>query len=866
MGAASAAFRRIIDWVRPDAPAEMPLTTAMARSLVEHQRFTSLLSYRDVDPERNLVFLDDGTPAVGFMLILSPLVVAGAAAEPQLESIIRACPTDTVLQYGVLSVPQVEGFLSDWLNARLAKNTRPLLRQMAERRYNFMRAAATGPSLIQSTRLHPRQQYFLLSVRVPFRGNVNIEREFNLFIDDVVELRNAVRGSLKATKIDSEPLPGEAIRFFLREILNPHLSPRERTTGSTPGAAMHLDLLDRNTRIKVEQGGRLSFNSDKPGAQPIVAVPMTVDIFPGELHLSSTCRVLGAPESYDDRISMPYFAYTTVHVLDRERSKDELTMKLGLLNRQTMSASEWYRSMMSHLYRRKDHAQLLSDMIAKEHRLVRAYSGITLYCHSDEARQGADYVKGLWQQSGFRLDTEPYLALPAFLASLPLQYSPAMDPPNKGLQRAQLCHSLNGASLSLVQGDWSGTGPEKGGPLLISRKGQLCTLDLLRSSTNYNFVVVATSGAGKSVLANEIASDFLSKSGMVRIIDVGGSYARYCEVNGGINMTFDPEDPKSLNPLWGIETEDQLNELMPLMQDLLRQMAYPLRADAPDWEYSIIPRAVEAAWRTYGPSTEVRHVYEWLLKHADRRANDLADQLATFAVGRLSKWFNGPRQVAFQGDLVVLELERLNNDKELRSVVLALAIHSITRELYLADRSIPKLMMVDEAWDLLGGVGTGKFIETAFRRIRKYNGIAGIITQSFADFERTPAAKAALENAAWQFLLYQKPESISSALRNGWIQEGSYEAELLKTVRSGDGFSEVLVRGESGTGLYRLVLDQHSYYTFTTKAPEITAINELVSSGMTLPQAIDEMAHRAYVGRFGRERADEICGRGAYAT
>jgi conjugal transfer ATP-binding protein TraC len=161
------------------------------------------------------------------------------------------------------------------------------------------------------------------------------------------------------------------------------------------------------------------------------------------------------------------------------------------------------------------------------------------------------------------------------------------------------------------------------------------------------------------------------------------------------------------------------------------------------------------------------------------------------------------------------------------------------------------------------GGASGKFIETAFRRIRKYNGIAGIITQSFSDFERTPAAKAALENAAWQFLLFQKPESITAAIRNEWIPEGGYEEKLLRSVRPGDGFSEVLVRGEAGIGLYRLVLDRHSYYTFTTTATEITAINNLVKAGNTMAQAIDVLAHRDYAAQYGTAVADYLCGRGA---
>lgn len=853
-------LNEVVSWLKPDSPGEMPVTTSVAKALVSHQRFSDLLTYRDVCEERSLVYLDDGTPAVGFMLQLAPLLMAGAGAEPALESVLKACPADTVVQYGVLSMPQVGNFLDQWTQARTQKSQHPLLTQMALRRNAFMKLAATGPSLLPATRLHPRQQYFFMSVRVPYKGAAGNEKEFNLFIEDVAELRNAIRGSLKSTRMETLPLGAEEIKFFLREILNPHLTPEERLYRQVGTPFLNRDLLDRNTRITVEKGGRLGFarGDEKP---EVVVVPMTVDLFPQETHLELTCRVLGAPEAYDDRIAFPYYAYTTIHVLDREKAKDEMTLKLGILNRQTLSGSEWYRSMMSHLYRRRDHLAALDGLIQKEHRLVRAYNGINLYCHPDEARQAADYVKGLWTQSNFRLETEPHLTLPAFMASLPLQYSPAMDPANKGLQRAQLCSSLNGAALSLVQGDWSGTGPSRGGPLLISRRGQLASLDLLKTTTNFNFVTIATSGAGKSVFTNEIASDFLAKGGMVRIIDVGRSYMRYCEVNGGVNMVFDPTNPQSLNPLWGIESEEQLNELMPLMQDLLRQMAYPLRPDAPDWEYSLIPKAVEAAWRANGSRTEMRHVYEWLKQHPDPRAKDLADMLASYAIGRLSRWFNGPRQMSFEGPLVVLELEELNSDKELRSVVLALAIQAITRELYLADRSIPKLLVIDEAWDLLGGVSTGKFIETAFRRIRKYNGIAGIITQSFSDFERTPAAKAALENAAWQFLLFQKPESIAAAIRNEWIPEGGYEEKMLRSVRPGEGFSEVLVRGEAGVGLYRLVLDRHSYYTFTTTATEITAINNLVKGGLTLAQAIDHLAHRDYMAQYGKEYADYLCGR-----
>src|SRR5690606_19356263 len=125
------------------------------------------------------------------------------------------------------------------------------------------------------------------------------------------------------------------------------------------------------------------------------------------------------------------------------------------------------------------------------------------------------------------------------------------------------------------------------------------------------------------------------------------------------------------------------------------------------------------------------------------------------------------------------------------AVVLQLVIHQVTKEMYLADRRIPKLLAIDEAWDLLGGIKTGRFIETAFRRARKYNAIAGVITQSFEDFEKSPAARATIENAAWQFVLYQRPESLEFAMKNQRIVGGQATLDLMRSVRSGKGYSEI---------------------------------------------------------------------------
>lgn len=850
-------LKRLSAFVRPDAPGAVPPTMVAAAAMTERNTFTSLFSYRYFDPDKKLVYLDDSAqPAVGFVMAINPLMVAGVDTEGQIEAVINALPPDAVMQLGKLVTPQVGTFIEQWSKARLKNNDNALLRQIAERRADFLNTTAVGPSMLPQTRLHPRMMRWYVAVRIPYKGVLSDQTEMNVFLRQVLDVRGTVSGALKAAGMDSLLMEEEDLKFLLREMLNPHLDPTKRLMEQVEGIPLGKDIVARNTRVTVLADGRLGF-SEGVGEPETVVTAITVDAAPTTLFLPMMARTLGDPVAWDERITCPYWAYTTVHILHPDDSRDRLQTTLGLLTKQTMSESQWFRSMMGHLYERKDRAAALLRETSKGRTLVRAYTGINLYTPIGEARAQTEYVKGLFRRAGFRSSEEAYVSLPVFIASMPLQYSPQMDQPNRGLQRASLMSSLNAASMMQVQGDWRGTGEDKGGLMLVSRSGQLATFDLLQTTINYNFVIVAASGSGKSFLANEIVCDFLSKGGIARLIDVGRSYERFCTVMGGENIVFSADNPVSLNPFTAIETEADLNEMMPMLKDLLRLMAYPLTAEeeTPAYQYQLLEKAISEAWHTIGPGCDLSNVVEWLRNFRgdeSNRAQDLAMQLEPFSHGRYRKWFTGPRNVKFSKALVVIELEELKQDAALQAVVLQLVMFQVTKEMYLSDRRLPKLLAIDEAWDLMGGLKTGRFIETAFRRMRKYNGIAGVITQSFEDFEKSSAARAAIENAAWQFILYQRPESIEFAVTHKRISADESSVALIKSVRSGAGFSEVFVRGEQGSGLYRFVTDKHSYYTFTTKPADTNPLDDLVKAGEPLEKAIDILAMRDYEKMWGQ--------------
>lgn len=857
------AVSKVTDWLRPAPPGELPVPTQLAQALTERVSFHDWLAYREFDDERKLVYLTAAdTFRVGFVLGFAPLLAAGTDIEPQLEAVLTNCPADTVLQVGVLSGGQTQPILDAWTRARLEVNPHPMLQEVALRRAEYFQAAAEhgGSLTLGGTHFQPRNYFYYLSVSLPYNGAPDDEAGMEIFLKNVVGLRATIEGGLKGAMLPSWQLDRPDFEFLLNELLNPHLTPADRRARLGSSAQLPASLVDKESRITVKADGSIGFASggNPDPAAEIIATVLTMDSPPVEGWLPNTAKLLGHPLSLDDRISCPFWMHTTILVQNPDKAKDRITMKLGSLNKQMMSESPWYRSMMGHLYTQKDELDQLLDATRHGHAPVRVWSGVVLYNTKDRVKRDTEYVANLWRKAGFRCSPERYISLPVFLAGLPLMYDPATDTPSRGLQRANTVNSFNAATLMHVQGDWRGSGPQRGGPLLVSRRGQIASIDLFDTSSNYNFVVIAQSGSGKSFFSNELAVDFLSRNGVVRIFDVGRSYKRFASVMGGVILEFTPDNPVSLNPFAGITNHGELFELMPMLKSLIRQMAFPLSDDESmetqfNWEYQAIEQAITSAWEINREVTGLEHVYHWMAQQADSRYQDLAFQLHSFAVGRYAAWFNGPRQVELNNDLIIIELEDLEVDPDLQAVVMTLMIHQITKDMYLSDpdRKRPKLLLVDEGWRLLGDKQSGGFISKAFRTVRKYRGCAGAITQSYSDFAASAAARAALENSAWQFVLRQKPESIDFAVHQRWVSGDEMLANMLKTVYSDSaaGFSEIFVRGETGQGVYRFVTDRHSYWLYTTNPKDLARLADVQAQGLSLLDAVDYLAREDYVTR-----------------
>jgi conjugal transfer ATP-binding protein TraC len=198
--------------------------------------------------------------------------------------------------------------------------------------------------------------------------------------------------------------------------------------------------------------------------------------------------------------------------------------------------------------------------------------------------------------------------------------------------------------------------------------------------------------------------------------------------------------------------------------------------------------------------------------------------------------------VSFGKSLTVCELEELKGRRHLMRFVLVQLMAVIQRAMYLRDDGRPKLLIVEEAWDLITEGPEGVFIERGCRQLRKYGGAAVLILQSVNDLYRTAVGEAIWENCANKGLLGQTPEAIDGLIKHGRLSLGDGAAEVLKTVHTEPGvFSELWIYTRAGGGIGRLVVDRRTQLLYSTNPRDKQALATRLKGGMTLEEAIDDV-------------------------
>jgi type IV secretory pathway VirB4 component len=303
------------------------------------------------------------------------------------------------------------------------------------------------------------------------------------------------------------------------------------------------------------------------------------------------------------------------------------------------------------------------------------------------------------------------------------------------------------------------------------------------SLENGNSVVFAKSGAGKSFTVKLEALRSMMMGTDIFIIDPENEYERMCDAVGGSYVRLSLNSATRINPFdlpRVVDTEEADNALrsnLITLHGLLRLMMGGAVAQlmgntggvvapalSPVEESDLDAALIETyakAGITNDPLTHqglpptIADLYDTLL-HMGNTGPQLAQRLRKYTTGTFAGIFSQQSNTDVNNPLVVFNIRDLED--ELRPVAMYIVLNYIWNKTKTDKKR--RILIVDEAWQLMKYEDSANFMFSLAKRARKYNLGITTITQDVEDFMGSRMGRAIVANASMQFLLKQSPSAV----------------------------------------------------------------------------------------------------------
>lgn len=293
---------------------------------------------------------------------------------------------------------------------------------------------------------------------------------------------------------------------------------------------------------------------------------------------------------------------------------------------------------------------------------------------------------------------------------------------------------------------------------------------------NANMVVFAKSGAGKSFTVKLEAVRSMMVGADVLIIDPENEYQKLSDAVGGSYIRLSLNSDVRINPFdlpKVIDTEDSDDALranLVTLHGLLRLMLGGATATntnvtlSPEQEADLDQALIDTYARIGITSDPLTHtsppptmsdLYDTLL-HMGGTGPQLAQRLRKFTSGTFAGIFSQQSNVEINNSMVVFNIRDLED--ELRPIAMYIVlshIWNITRS-----QRKKRMLIVDEAWQLMKYEDSANFLFSLAKRARKYYLGITTITQDVEDFMSSKMGRAIVANSSMQLLLKQSASAV----------------------------------------------------------------------------------------------------------
>lgn len=736
-------------------------------------------------------------------------------------------PTGSFIQFGLFSEPDVNAFTAAYMSKK--NQAKGLLRALSSNRAEFVENGVNQP-LPGMGDVHLCRQRVIFSVSIPC-GTKATAKDFKLMVDIATKLREGLSSvGLYLNKMNEAEYLALLRRFFRlyapEDFQTDDFAPT-REQVFAPSDAVDFETDDNDIR----------FNDGE-----YFAKILSIKHFPKIGNIGLMNMLVGDPMSSRNQNPEPFWMSATLHYPDQDKKISEVRLRHAWITNQSIGG-------LAHLipalrYKKHGIDTLLHEMDGGGGQLCELNFTVTLFSKDKERLNGNASAFKSWASSfGFDMREDRRILKPIFYSFLPLCTT------FKGVQNLYRFHTMavtHAIRMLPIIGNWEGTTTDKGpggASIFSTRRGTLALFDPYDSPDNYNGIISAGSGAGKTVSAQQLVCDWLSGSGRVWVIEEGRSYKKLCRALNGTHIEFSETSDICLNPFTKIiEIDDE----MALLKTMFSKMASPEKG-LDEFQLPQLESKIMEAYSKAGNDADADLVAQMCLDDDEPRIRDIGSQLYPFTKrGTYGRWFNGINNVDLSNDFVVLEIKDLENKKQLQDVVLIQLLASITREMYhsqIAEKGRRKYVVVEEGWRHLKDKLMSEAIEILYRTVRKDEGSAWLVTQGIGDIHGSASGSAILSSCHYKLIMHQDSTIIEDSIQKGHLKMDVYQLQMLKSVHSLPGkYSEMMIQGsDHNWGVVRLVIDRFSQILFSSKGWERDLVFEKMNAGEDVVEVISKL-------------------------
>ena len=501
----------------------------------------------------------------------------------------------------------------------------------------------------------------------------------------------------------------------------------------------------------------------------------------------------------------------------------------------------------------KDLVELTKD--EDNNRLIRGHNNVIIYGKSPEE---LEYRVSETIDTFKELDIKPIRLYGDNLIAV-FEYSYPLNA-TKFVENHFYVSSLQAfCSLLILTGKYN---DDKQGVLLNSRLDNVpVKVDTWDEQKKYmfarNFMVLARTGLGKSVLLNHIISNFVEEFGKVVLIDLGGSYKKlaslfpnktaYITHKIGDKLGINPFDLKGQNP-----TADKLEELAEYIG-----IHYKLTDGLNDNQRVSLKKILDF----YYKNVESGHSLPNFVNAFIHDKNDILETLeikekffdADEFILQMSEYIGkGPYAYLYDGegeelsadlydkDIIVFELDQIRGNNFLLSLMLHQIYHTINKVVW-KDTETRGKVIFEEFAEQLKWEGMMPKIEWFAQAIRKQNSSLGLVLQAISQMPDNDASKSIIENTQMLFVLGAKDYKPIQE-RFGLSDHAYYQLNSIKSeFNSERPYSEVFVLRGDKHQVYRLELPREVFWAYQTDGHKNAILMRLYDIIGNMENAIDLM-------------------------